>query len=81
MATESKTVDNLQKSGIMMKEALEYGAYELGGKVREKLNEAQDYAKNSLHSLEDHAKGNPLLTVGISFLAGMLASKLFGGSK
>ncbi len=81
MATESKAVDNLQKSGAMMKEGLEHDAYELGSKVKEKLNEGQDYAKNSLHSLEDQAKSNPLLTIGISFLVGMVASKLLGGSK
>lgn len=81
MATESKTVDNLQKSKAMMKEGLEHDAYELGGKVKEKLNEGQDYAKNSLHCLEDQARANPLLTIGISFLAGMVASKFFSGDK
>lgn len=81
MATESKTIDNLQKGGSMVKEGIEKDAYELGGKVKEKLNEGQEYAKNSLHSLEDQAKSNPLLTIGISFLVGMVTSKLLGGSK
>ncbi len=81
MATDIKTMDNLKKGESMMKEGIEQDAYELGGKVKEKLNEGQDYAKNSLHSLEDQAKANPLLTIGISFLAGMVASKFFSGGK
>ncbi len=81
MAIHSKTIDNLQKQKDVMKEGLEHDAYELGGKVREKLEESQEYAKNSLHSLEEQAKSNPLLAIGLSFLAGMLASKLFGNGK
>jgi len=81
MTTESKTVANLQKEKNKVKEGLEQDAYELGSKVKEKLNESQEYAKNSLHSLEDQTKANPLLAIGISFLAGMIASKLFGSNK
>ena len=78
---DSKTIDNLQKGGSMVKEGIEQDAYELGGKVKEKLNEGQDYAKSSLHSWEEQAKSNPLLCVGISFLVGMVVSKLLGSSK
>ena len=81
MATDIKTIDNLKKGSTMVKEGIEQDAYELGGKVKEKLNEGQDYAKNSLHSLEDQAKSNPLLCIGISFLVGMVVSKLLGSSK
>mgnify|MGYP000243392193 CR=1 FL=1 len=81
MATESKTVDNLQKGGTMVKEGIEKDAYELGGKVKEKLNDGQEYAKNSLHALEEQAKSNPLMTIGISFLVGMVASKFIGSGK
>lgn len=81
MATGSKTIDNLQKGSSMAKEGIEQDAYELGGKVKEKLNEGQEYAKSSLHSLEEQAKANPLLTIGVSFLAGMVASKLFSNGR
>jgi hypothetical protein len=81
MATDIKTRDNLQKSAAMIKEGLEQDAYELGGQIKEKLNDGQEYAKNSLHSLEDQAKSNPLLCMGISFLVGMVVSKLLGSSK
>lgn len=81
MATDIKTIDNLQKGGAMIKEGLEQDAYELGSKVKEKINESQEYAKNGLHSLEDQAKSNPLLCMGVSFLVGMVISKLLGSSK
>ncbi len=81
MATDIKTIDNLQKGATMVKEGIEQDAYELGGKVKEKLNDGQEYAKNSLHALEDQAKSNPLLCIGVSFLVGMVVSKLLSSAK
>ncbi len=81
MATDIKTMDNLKKGSTMVKEGIEQDAYEFGGQVKEKLNEGQEYAKNSLHSLEGQVKSNPLLCIGISFLAGMVFSKFLGNSK
>ncbi|MCE2716165.1 MAG: hypothetical protein ACK4V2_04500 [Pseudomonadota bacterium] len=81
MANESKTLENLHKKSNKVKEGLEHDAYELGSKVKETLNETQKYAKNGLHSLEDQARDNPLLAIGISFLVGVVASKLFGSDK
>lgn len=76
MTTDLKTIDNLKKGSTMVKEGIEKDAYELGGKVKEKIEEGQEYAKNSLHSLEEQTKSNPLMALGVSFLAGMLVSKL-----
>lgn len=81
MTKDLKTTDTLQQSGSDLKEALQHDAYELGGKIKERVSEGQEYAKNYLHSLEDTAKANPLLTIGTSFLVGIVASKLFCSSK
>ena len=61
MANESKTIDNLKKGSVQLKEGLERDAYEFGSQMKEKLNEGQEYAKNTLHELEDQAKSNPLM--------------------
>lgn len=45
MTTDLKTIDNLKKGSIMVKEGIEKDAYELGGKVKEKIEEGQEYAK------------------------------------
>ncbi len=81
MTADVKTNDNFKKGGAMIKEGLEQNAYELGSKVKEKIDEGQEYAKNSLHSLEEQVKSNPLLSIGISLLAGMVISKLFNSNK
>lgn len=77
MARDLKTLHNLQKGAVMVKEGIEKDAYELGAKVKEKVEEGQQYAKNSLHSLEDQTKANPLLALGVAFIAGFVASKFF----
>ena len=77
MSAGIKTIDNLKKGGAMVKEGLEQDAYDLGSKVKDKVNEGQEYAKNGLHALEEEVKANPILSLGISFLVGMVASKLF----
>ncbi len=81
MATDIKTIDTIQKSASLLKEDMEKDAYELGKKVKKTISEGTEQAKNGLQYIEEQAKSNPLLSIGISFIAGMVVSKLISSSK
>ncbi|AZL15052.1 hypothetical protein [Rickettsiales endosymbiont of Stachyamoeba lipophora] len=69
-------VQNIIKGASMAKEGIEQSAYELGSKIKEEVNKSQEYAKNTLHYVEEQAKNQPFLAIGISFLLGMIVSRL-----
>jgi hypothetical protein len=71
-----KSLDDMQKGAAMIREGLEQGAYELGGKVKQELDKGQEYIEGSLQSLEEQVKSHPLLSVSVSFLLGMMIAKL-----
>jgi ElaB/YqjD/DUF883 family membrane-anchored ribosome-binding protein len=67
-----------KKKGSATMANLEAQAYQVGEKMREYYQDASSYTKDGVNQLQEQVKAHPLLSVGISFLAGMLIAKLTG---
>lgn len=73
----SKTV----KEGKKMSDNIEQSAYDMGKGLREGLHKIELCTKDGIGQIENQVRSYPLLTIGLSMLAGMVVYKLFSPNK
>lgn len=70
----SNNHNQTRRGSSMAKEGLEKEAYDIGSKVRDDVDRGKEYAEDAIASLEKKVKNNPLMSVGVSVLIGMVLS-------